>query len=120
MESEEGAAASSGSGQGDLTWVGALLVPGGAGLENVVVAPSPPPGYRTALSFRALPNARHPYLLMPLDSRRAAAGSVHHIGNPLKRRMRIAESALSLSFQLGLGQRVLNQQLHVCVPSDRA
>jgi hypothetical protein len=120
MGSEEVGAASSGSGQGGLTWVGTLLVAGGAGPGDVVVAPTPPAGYRSALSFRALPNARHPYLLMPIDSRRAAAGSVHHIGNPLKRRVRVAESALSLSFQLGVGQRVLNQQLHVCVPEELA
>ena len=99
-----------------LAWVGKLLLAGDAREGDVVVAGSPPPGYRSVLGFRALPNARHPYLLMPLDSRAAAAGSVHHIGNPLKRSMRLAETALSLSFQVGVGQRMLNQQLHVCVP----
>lgn len=99
-----------------LAWVGRLLLAGSVPEGDVLVAEVPPPGYRSVLAFRALPNARHPYLLMPLDSRATAAGSVHHIGNPLKRRMRLAESALSLSFQVGIGQRVLNQQLHVCVP----
>jgi hypothetical protein len=101
-----------------LAWVGKLLLAASVREDEVVVAGSPPPGYRSVLAFRALPNARHPYLLMPLDSRAAAAGSVHHIGNPLKRSMRLAETALSLSFQLGVGQRMLNQQLHVCVPLD--
>ena len=99
-----------------LDWLGALLLAGSVPEDAIVVADVPPPGYRTVLAFRALPNARHPYLLMPLDSRAAAAGSVHHIGNPIKRRMRVAETALSLSFQMGVGQRVLNQRLHVCVP----
>jgi hypothetical protein len=99
-----------------LAWLGTLLLAGSVPEDAIVVADDPPPGYRSVLAFRALPNARHPYLLMPLDSRAAAAASVHHIGNPLKRRMRVAESALSLSFQVGVGQRVLNQQLHVCVP----
>lgn len=100
----------------ELAWLGALLLAGSVPEDVIVVADAPPPGYRSVFAFRALPNARHPYLLMPIDSRAAAAGSVHHIGNPLKRRMRVAESALSLSFQLGLGQRILRQQLHVCVP----
>jgi hypothetical protein len=99
-----------------LGWLGALLFAGSVPEETIVVADAPPQGYRSVFAFRALPNARHPYLLMPLDSRATAAGSVHHIGNPLKRRMRVAESALSLSFQMGVGQRVLNQRLHVCVP----
>ena len=99
-----------------LAWVGRLLLAGNVPEGDVLVARTPPRGYRSVLAFRALPNALHPYLLLPLDSRAAAAGSVHHIGNPLKRRMRVAESALSLSFQVGVGQRVLNQQLHVCVP----
>jgi hypothetical protein len=99
-----------------LAWLGALLFAGSVPEEAILVADAPPPGYRSVFAFRALPNAHHPYLLMPLDSRAAAAGSVHHIGNPLKRRMRVAESALSLSFQMGVGQRVLNQRLHVCVP----
>ena len=99
-----------------LGWLGALLFAGSVPEETIVVADAPPEGYRSVFAFRALPNARHPYLLMPLDSRATAAGSVHHIGNPLKRRMRVAESALSLSFQMGVGQRVLNQRLHVCVP----
>jgi hypothetical protein len=99
-------------------WLGTLLLAGAVPDDEIAVADAPPPGYRSVMGFRALPNARDPYLLMPLDSRAAAAASVHHIGNPLKRRMRLAESALSLSFQFGVGQRVLNQQLHVCVPAD--
>lgn len=99
-----------------LAWLGTLLLAGSVPDEAIIVADAPPPGYRSVFAFRALPNARHPYLLMPLDSRAAAAGSVHHIGNPLKRRMRVAESALSLSFHMGVGQRILNQRLHVCVP----
>ncbi len=105
---------------GALAWVGRLLLAGSAPDDDIVVADRPPPGYRSVLGFRALPNARKPYLLMPLDSRAAAAGSVHHIGNPLKRRLRVAESALSLSFQLGIGQRVLNERLYVCIPEALA
>lgn len=99
-----------------LAWLGTLLLAGSVPDDDIVVVDRPPPGYRSVFAFRALPNARHPYLLMPLDSRATAAGSVHHIGNPLKRRMRVAESALSLSFRMGVGQRILDQQLHVCVP----
>jgi hypothetical protein len=118
MGSQEVESAASGDvSPGGLAWVGRLLLDGSVSADDVVVTETPPTGYRSVLAFRALPNARHPYLLMPLGSRAAAAGSVHHIGNPLKRRMRVAESALSLSFHLGIGQRVLNRHLHVCVPT---
>ncbi len=97
-----------------LSWVGRLLLPE-VDPTKVTVTDEPAPGARSVLSFRALPSADRPYLLTPLGSRGAESGAVHHIGNPRKRTLRVAESALSVAFRTGVAQRLLNDRLHVVV-----
>ncbi len=100
----------------DLAWVGNLLL--GRALDaDVSIGPTVPSGFREVLTFGALPNAAHPYLLVPLDSRRATGGAVHNVGNPLKRTVRVAESALSIGLALGLAPMIVKQRVSVSVPA---
>jgi hypothetical protein len=71
------------------------------------------------MRFSALPSRGRPYILIP-PGRRSAATAVHHVGNPLRRSVRLAESALSAALATGLASPFLRDELIVSLPAADA
>jgi hypothetical protein len=104
-----------------IRWVTNVLLGAAADQVTFTIGRRPPPGHRVLWSFAPLPSASRPYVLLPLGSRRAAAATVHGLGNPLARRERYAEAVASLVMRSGLPQRaIVPVHLSVATPSGLA
>jgi hypothetical protein len=98
----------------ELDWVLSALW---GGCEEVEVSrpARPSPSRRAVESFGVLPNARHPRLLVPLGSSRAAARAVRdHATHRLA--LRAVKPLLAASVRLGLGHRLIRDRLSVSIP----
>jgi hypothetical protein len=98
-----------------IRWATGVLLGAAADEVTLTIGRRPPPGHRVLWSFAPLPSATRAYVLLPLGSSRAAAATVHGLGNPLARRERYAEAAASALMRTGLAQRAV-VPVHLSVP----
>ncbi len=100
--------------QPDLSWVADVLLGIGSS-ASVTVSRRIPPGHHAILSFRALPRASRPYVLVPEGSPRSAAEALRRLGNPAGKGKRFAEALLATGMATGLPLRLLPGRLHLSV-----
>ena len=85
--------------QGELEWLAEVLWGPTHGVELVVGLV--PPGFRRVDGWVVLPDLRHPRVLVPLASRRAAAASVRQYSDGMTQRARLAKAAVGLGLRSG-------------------
>jgi hypothetical protein len=77
-----------------------------------------PPGYRVAERYAVVPSAGRARFLVPLLDRRSAAASVSAYNALRPAKVRLTRTALAAALRVGGAQRILRDELSVCVPSD--
>jgi hypothetical protein len=94
--------------QGELQWLAEVLWGPTPGVELVVgLLPS---GFRRLDGWVVLPDLRHPRVLVPLASRRAAAASVRQYSDGMTRRARLAKAAVGTALRSGALQWLLRRR----------
>jgi hypothetical protein len=94
--------------QGELQWLAEVLWGPTPGVELVVgLVPS---GFRRLDGWVVLPDLRHPRVLVPLASRRAAAASVRQYSDGMTRRARLAKAAVGTALRSGALQWLLRRR----------
>ncbi|HEV8425216.1 MAG TPA: hypothetical protein VGS14_08515 [Actinomycetes bacterium] len=78
----------------ELEWLAEVLWGPNPGVEVVVGVPS-------SLGWGVLPDLRRPRVLVPLTSRRAAAGAVRQYSDGMTQRARLAKAAVGLGLRSG-------------------
>jgi hypothetical protein len=97
--------------QGELQWLAEVLWGPTPGVELVVgLLPS---GFRRLDGWVVLPDLRHPRVLVPLASRRAAAASVRQYSDGMTRRARLAKAAVGTALRSGALQWLLRRRRQV-------
>jgi hypothetical protein len=97
--------------QGELQWLAEVLWGPTPGVELVVgLVPS---GFRRLDGWVVLPDLRHPRVLVPLASRRAAAASVRQYSDGMTRRARLAKAAVGTALRSGALQWLLRRRRQV-------
>ena len=94
--------------QGELEWLAEVLWGPTPGVELVVgLVPS---GFRRLDGWVVLPDLRHPRVLVPLASRRAAAASVRQYSDGMTQRARLAKAAVGAGLRSGALQWLLRRR----------
>jgi hypothetical protein len=97
--------------QGELEWLAEVLWGPTPGVELAVgLVPS---GFRRLDGWVVLPDLRHPRVLVPLASRRAAAASVRQYSDGMTRRARLAKAAVGTALRSGALQWLLRRRRQV-------
>jgi hypothetical protein len=99
----------------DLEWVLEALWGRSAGV--MVTPPEQVNGRRLVEGFAILPSARHPRLLVPLASGRAAARAVRDHATH-KKLLRMAMPAIAGGMRSGVGRRLIGDRVCVSVEAD--
>jgi hypothetical protein len=97
--------------QGELEWLAEVLWGPTPGVELVVGLT--PPGFRRLDGWAALPDLRHPRVLVPLASHRAAAASVRQYSDGMPQRARLAKAAVAAGLRSGALQWLLRRRRQV-------
>jgi len=94
--------------QGELEWLAEVLWGPTPGVELVVgLVPS---GFRRLDGWVVLPDLRHPRVLVPLASRRAATASVRQYSDGMTQRARLAKAAVGAGLRSGALQWLLRRR----------
>src|SRR5438876_7446425 len=99
----------------DLEWLCGLLW--GAS-DEVVVGPDIPAGFTRIRSYAILPDAARPRFLVPLDSRRAGAASLHRYNALRPAARRLARDLAAVAAGSGVLRVRRRNRLHVAVRSS--
>jgi hypothetical protein len=99
----------------DLGWVADVLL--GAQGRDAVVTSSIPSGYDPVFTLGALPSAANPYALFPPEPILASA-SLRELGNPVLRKLRVAEDLLAMGLRSGMPQRIFTERIYISVPRN--
>jgi hypothetical protein len=94
--------------QSELEWLAEVLWGPTHGVELVVGLV--PQGFRRLDGWVVLPDLRHPKVLVPLASRRAAAASMRQYSDGMTRRARLAKAAVGAALRSGLLQSLLRRR----------
>jgi hypothetical protein len=97
--------------QAELEWLAEVLWGPTHGVELVVGLV--PHGFRRLDAWVVLPDLRHPKVLVPLASRRAAAASMRQYSDGMTRRARLAKAAAGAALRSGAPQWLLRRRRQV-------
>ncbi len=101
--------------KGNLVWLVRILW---SPVASVRLHGGPPlPGFEDIDTFAVLPNLTTSTLLLPLDSRAAAAASVRRYSDAMSWPSRLQKRAVGTGLRLGIVQPFLRHQLQVAVPA---
>jgi hypothetical protein len=95
--------------QSELEWLAEVLWGPTHGVELVVGLV--PHGFRRLDGWVVLPDLRHPKVLVPLASRRAAAASMRQYSDGMTRRARLAKAAVGAALRSGVLQWLCRRQV---------
>jgi hypothetical protein len=95
--------------QSELEWLAEVLWGPTHGVELVVGLV--PHGFRRLDGWVVLPDLRHPKVLVPLASRRAAAASMRQYSDGMTRRARLAKAAVGAALRSGVLQWLRRRQV---------
>jgi hypothetical protein len=94
--------------QSELEWLAEVLWGPTHGVELVVG--QVPHGFRRLDGWVVLPDLRHPKVLVPLASRRAAAASMRQYSDGMTRQARLAKAAVGAALRSGVLQWLLRRR----------